>query len=176
MTWHEPGGLFGDRGPIAAACVLGLPSVVWREDLWELRRLVRKPHVTAPITRLVAAALAEIRRQGLADLIVSYADPAAGHHGGIYQAASWSFAAERKPMRVGWVIDGKEIHNRTLNAAYGTNVGEALAARFPGSEIAPLRDQGRYLYWRALNRRGKAKAKRLGLKSLPYPKPGREAS
>ena len=32
-------------------------------------------------------------------------------------------------------------------------------------------DAGKYLYWRALNVAGKTSAKRLGLKSLPYPKP-----
>jgi hypothetical protein len=32
-------------------------------------------------------------------------------------------------------------------------------------------DKGKYLYWKALNRKGKLLAKQLGLQSNPYPKP-----
>ncbi len=39
------------------------------------------------------------------------------------------------------------------------------------STIEPHFDDGKYLYWRALSVAGKQSAKRLGLKSLPYPKP-----
>jgi hypothetical protein len=41
----------------------------------------------------------------------------------------------------------------------------------PTSTVEPHFDAGKYLYWRALSVAGKTSAKRLGLKSLPYPKP-----
>lgn len=41
----------------------------------------------------------------------------------------------------------------------------------PDSTIEAHFDDGKYLYWRALTVAGKTSAKRLGLKSLPYPKP-----
>ena len=41
----------------------------------------------------------------------------------------------------------------------------------PDSKIEVHFDAGKYLYWRPLSVAGKTSAKRLGLKSLPYPKP-----
>jgi hypothetical protein len=41
----------------------------------------------------------------------------------------------------------------------------------PDSTVEVHFDAGKYLYWRALSVAGKTSAKRLGLKSLPYPKP-----
>ena len=41
----------------------------------------------------------------------------------------------------------------------------------PTSSVEPHFDTGKYLYWRALTVAGKTSAKRLGLKSLPYPRP-----
>ncbi len=179
VTWHESGGLFGDRGVAVAAAVFGIPANAWAEPVWEFQRLVRRPGLGVPLTGLIGAAASEIRRQGRVDLLVSYADREAGHHGGIYQAASWHYAGlkpdDAKGGRViGCVIDGERIHGRVLSHRYGTRSAKALRARGLDAEL--WRDDSRkHLYWRALNRRGKAKAKRLGLKSLPYPKPGRAA-
>jgi hypothetical protein len=41
----------------------------------------------------------------------------------------------------------------------------------PDSKVEVHFDAGKYLYWRPLSVAGKTSAKRLGLKSLPYPKP-----
>lgn len=48
---------------------------------------------------------------------------------------------------------------------------EATQKISPTSTVEPHFDAGKYLYWRALSVAGKTSAKRLGLKSLPYPKP-----
>lgn len=112
-----------------------------------------------------------MRRKGF-DLLISYAHPDHGHHGGVYQAASWRFAAKRPPCNLGVRVNGKDVHSRTANGIWGTNSPAKIRDLVPGVKVERIRDSGKYLYWRALNRRGKAKAKRLGLKSLPYPKPG----
>ena len=41
-SWHEDGGLFGDSGPMVAACVFGVPASRWSEPVMELTRLVRE--------------------------------------------------------------------------------------------------------------------------------------
>ena len=48
---------------------------------------------------------------------------------------------------------------------------EATQKIRPDSTVEVHFDAGKYLYWRPLNVAGKTSAKRLGLKSLPYPKP-----
>lgn len=170
VTWHEEGGLFGDRGPAVAAVIFS-PTGVWKETTTELSRLVRTPGMGAQLTGLIAAAVREIRRQGFDSLLVSYADPAAGHHGGIYQAASWRYGGQSKGERI-WIIDGVEHNRRSIQDIYGTSSYAPIKAKL-GDRLKRRECPAKHLYWRALNRRGKAKAKRLGLKSLPYPKPGR---
>lgn len=170
VTWHSPGGLFGDRGPAVAAITFGY-ATGWKETTLELVRLVKLPGVDAPLTSLIGAAMREVRYQALDSLVVSYADPEEGHHGGIYQAGSWEYAGPAPyPSRV-FYIDGERLHERQVSDLYGTSdkrkISDLLGARFTGTRIL----SPKHLYWRALNRRGKAKAKRLGLKSLPYPKP-----
>lgn len=171
LTWHVAGGLFGDRGEAVAAAAFGCPNVLWREPVIELQRLVRTPDLTMPLTSLLSAAVKELYHQLGDELIISYADPNAGHHGGIYQAASWRYAGAKPPARTGCYIGGSYVHRRTLNHQYGTSSPRLLRERL-AVNVAPVVAAGKHLYWKALNRRGKAKAKRLGLDSLPYPKPG----
>lgn len=170
LTWHEPGGLFGDRGRVVAACVFGMPATSrWREMPIELSRLVRRPGYLMPLTPLISAGCLELRRRGVL-LVVAYADPAHGHHGGIYQAASWRYGGLRGGAVGTLRIDGVVIHPRTANRVYGSCGVRKLRERFNSVEAVPA--VPKHLYWRALNRHGKAKAGRLGLESLPYPKPG----
>jgi hypothetical protein len=71
----------------------------------------------------------------------------------------------------GVFIDGTFVPGRSCNARYGTQSPRQLAERLAGHTVEPHYDEGKHLYWRALNREGKRKAERLGLKSLAYPKP-----
>ena len=174
-TWHEDGGLFGDRGECVAACVFGLPPARWRADLWELSRLVRAPHVTEPLTGLIGATCDHIRRRKLMDLLVSYADATQKHHGGIYQAASWNYHAQRPNDIDGLFVDGRFIPARSCNTLWGTNSIERLRSLMPGKVIEPHYAEGKHLYWRALSKSGERKAVALGLARTPYPKPAKEA-
>ena len=169
-TWHAPGGLFGDRGDAVAACFICIPPTRWKEPVFELSRLVRAPHVTAPLTGLIAATCRHAARIGV-DLIVSFADQTQGHHGGIYQAASWKYAGYRKPRMDGVLIDGVFYAGRSCNSNWGTQSPEKLRIILREHNVQPHYDEGKHLYWRALTRSGQKKAERLGLASLPYPKP-----
>ena len=66
------------------------------------------------------------------------------------------------------------VPGRMANNAYGTQSPTKLNER--GINAVPHYDDGKHLYWRALNRSGRQKSKRLGLLSMPYPKPDAEAS
>lgn len=164
------GGLFGDLGEIVAASVFNIPGTRWSEEVIELARLVRSPTHEAPLSQLLAFGCGMLRRNGW-HLVVSFADWTQRHHCGIYQAAGWNYAGQRERTVDGVRIDGKFWPGRSCNSRFGTRSPEKLRSMFPEKEIFPHFDEGKHLYWRALTVAGKTRAKRLGLQSLPYPKP-----
>lgn len=170
-TLHDAGGLFGDYGDAVAACYLCIPPTRWSETVLELARLVRIDRRIV-LTPLIAAACDAAKRQGH-DLLVSFADRTQGHHGGIYQAASWAYAGCRACRMDGVILDGVFLPGRSCNSRWGTRIPRKLS-EILGREVQPHFDEGKHLYWRALGPRGTAKAKRLGLQSLPYPKPAKQ--
>lgn len=175
-TWHEPGGLFGDYGAAVAACFFSIPPTRWSEPVLELTRLVRRPDVCIPLTGLIAATCKHLGKSGDADLLVSFADRTQGHHGGIYQAASWRYGGARDRRMDGVLVGGAFYPGRTCNSLWGTHSPARLLERWPDKEIVPHFDEGKHLYWRPLSKEGRRKAIRLGLRDLPYPKPLKEAA
>jgi len=171
-TFHEDGGLFGDMGKCVAACIMAYPANQWREEVVELARLVRIEDKNITLTQLISLTCKATKKRGY-DLLISYADWKENHHGGIYQAASWNYDGKRKRRIVGLSINGSIIHCRNCNHIYGTSSATELKKMYPEWEIEPNYDVGKYLYWKPLNRKGKAKAKRLGLMNIPYPKPNK---
>lgn len=168
-TAHEPGGLWGDCGVAVAVCAFRWPPARWKEDVLELCRLVRNPNSDIDLTWLISSSCKWISKNGICDLLVSYADSSHGHHGGVYQASSWLYSGIRRSMD-GIMVDGMFVAGRTANNRWGTRSPEKVS-RITGSVAEGHYDTGKHLYWRALSRSGKNKAERLGLKDLPYPKP-----
>ena len=170
-TWHEDGGLFGDRGDAVAACYFSIPGTRWSEPVLELSRLVRTPGMKAPLSKLVSLTAKHVAFDRAADLLVSFADWTQSHHGGIYQSCSWNYAGRRDRRQDGLLVDGVFIPGRSCNSRWGTSSPTKLQEILSGHTVAPHYDEGKHLYWRALNRNGQKQAERLGLKSLPYCKP-----
>jgi len=170
-TWHEPGGLFGDYGDVVAACVFSIPPTRWREPVLELSRLVRRDDATVFLSGLISQTTKFIKSRSLIDLLISFADNTQGHHGGIYQACSWRFAGTRKRNMDGIIWRGEFVPGRSANKRWGTQSPNRL--RGMGIDCYPHYDEGKHLYWMALNKHGNKKAKRIGLESLPYIKPQR---
>jgi hypothetical protein len=171
-TWHNDGGLFGDAGDAVAACLFSVPATRWSEDLLELCRLVRDEDTKVPLTGLIASTVRHIAKSRGNDLLVSFADSTQGHHGGIYQAASWFYAGQRDASCDGILLDGIFIPGRVCNHQFGTRSPEKLRLRFPDRSVEPHYDLGKHLYWRAISKSGERKAQRLCLGKLQYPKPG----
>lgn len=100
---------------------LGAPYRLGVTEACELTRVALTDH-TAPVSQILARSLALLRtaNPGLR-LVISYADPHAGHHGGIYQAGNWiydglSSATGSRPV----ILHGVPQHKRTISARYGT--------------------------------------------------------
>jgi len=170
-TLHDAGGLFGDAGVPVAACVFSIPPTRWSEDVLELSRLVRREDTQVNLTGLISKTCQFIKARKLANLLVSFADWTQEHHGGIYQASSWCFNGKRDNRMDGLIINGTFVAGRSANSKYGTQSPSKLADMLTGQTVQPHYDEGKYLYWRALDRFGVIKAKRLGLQSIEYPKP-----
>lgn len=84
----------------------------------ELTRVALTNHIT-PVSKILAISLKMLRRfcPGL-KLVVSFADSAQGHHGGIYQATNWIFTGSA--LLDCWIIKGQKIHPRSVVAKYGS--------------------------------------------------------
>ncbi|WP_156927822.1 hypothetical protein [Bradyrhizobium sp. Tv2a-2] len=167
---RRSGGLFGDTGEPVAGIIFTIPPTKWAEEVIELARLVRHPNYDEPLSRLISFALGWLKKSGW-NLAVSFADWTQRHHGGIYQAAGWNYNGKREPAMDGLVIDGVFKPGRSCNSAFGTRSPERIKSVLPEASIAPHWDEGKHLYWKPLAISGRSKAKRLGLKNLPYPKP-----
>lgn len=163
--------------PLAvASCTFGNPATRWSEPVVELTRLVRLPNYRVPLTRLISLTIKQLRLDKPdTDLLISYADWTHGHHGGVYQAASWNFHEQRKPSCDGCIVDGTFIPGRTCNARFGTRSPSKLKQQL-NCTVEPHYDKGKCLYWKALSHSGKRKAERLNFKKMPYRKLDKEVN
>ena len=99
-----------------ATSTIGSPFGLTQVECVELTRVALMHEHEAPVSQIVAAAIADLKRgnPGLR-LIVSYADPMQGHHGGIYQAGNWVYVGQGKAAPE-FVIHGKQMHMRSVHA------------------------------------------------------------
>lgn len=166
---------FTNDGPLAACCFGPAPARAWtKHPIRELNRLVRAPGIKDPniLTSLISKSVKAFRREFPSILLlVSYADALEGHHGGIYQAASWNYGGFRDSMKVGVSVDEEFYHARTCNSRWNTSCIDDLRELMPDSAVEPVYDVGKFVYWKPLRRGGTQLAEELGLKVLPYPKP-----
>lgn len=102
---------------LGASSHLGSPYGLGTFKAAELTRVALTSH-RHPVSRIVSIATSMLLRQspGLR-LLVSYADPREGHHGGIYQASNWAYVGKTAPD---WaVIDarGRRWHSRICSSS-----------------------------------------------------------
>jgi hypothetical protein len=86
-------------------------------DVAELTRVALRIGHKATVSRIVAIAVRMLRKQspGLR-MVISFADPAQGHHGGIYQAGNWVYAGQTK-SDVEYQLHGRWMHHRTATSS-----------------------------------------------------------
>ena len=134
---------------------LGSPYDLLQIEVCELTRIAMTKHVS-PVSRIVSIAIRFLLKNspGLR-LIVSYADPMQGHHGGVYQAGGWVYTGASQAQRE-VMHNGKVMHKRTANALFGT---------IKGMEKSPVMWKHKYLM--PLDNEMRAKIAPL---AKPYPK------
>lgn len=159
---------------------LGSRYGVTQTQVCELTRVALRSH-EAPVSQIVAASLRNLKRTspGLR-LVVSFADPGQGHHGGIYQAGNWVYTGVAEPSRF-FRINGRLVHERSLSVSLGftkrpgqhrtlpRNIEWIRANMDPAAEEVMVQGKHRYLY--PLDR-----AMRRQVKPLARPYPAAEVS
>ena len=123
----------------------------WPGRVWELSRLwAPNGHEPNLLTRAISDAVKAIDRLEHPDALVSYADPNAGHKGGVYRAASWIYHGRSEEVRT-YVKDGQSVSRRAFHSGKkGLKKAEIEALgytelKLPGKErfVKPLSKKAR---------------------------------
>lgn len=130
----------------------------------ELVRIAMRQHAT-PVSRVLGLALRILKRENPGTrLVVSFADPSQGHHGGIYQATNWIYTGSSARSRF-YIIHGKTTHPRSLVSAGKEN--SISGAREIDADASPVIIEGKHRYLYPLDESMKRKIEAL---RKPYPK------
>lgn len=140
-----------------------LPYNLSRNQVCELTRVALRAHST-PVTRIISIAIKFLRKQspGLR-LLISYADPEQGHHGGIYQGGGWLYAGVTNPCEHFEIVSsGRRVHSKTLR---GGKRGYATQLKASGHIVAVKSWKHKYLMPLDAEMR-----KQIAPLAKPYPK------
>lgn len=150
---------------------------VGRMECCELVRVALTNHQTA-VSRIVAIALTFLKRHCPSlRLVVSFADPEHGHHGGIYQAGNWTYLGRSTEGLYYRLADGTLTHNRNLQgpkdfmwkSAPGVQAAwtNRLRAEIAAGAVTPVKTAAKFKYAYALDPAIRAQIAPL---AKPYPK------
>ena len=145
---------------------IGKPYGLTINECVELTRIALKSDHVSPVSRIVSRALKmlAVSQPGLR-LIVSYADQAQGHHGGVYQAGNWVYVGSMKGVP-SLRYKGKVWHAKALRTSY-----PSLKHSDPSVEKVPAGDKHKYLM--PLDAEMRARIMPL---AKPYPKRAKQAT
>lgn len=125
---------------------IGKPYGLDQTQVGELVRVALASHQT-PVTRIVSIAIRLVQkaRPGLR-LLVSYADPMQGHHGGIYQGGGWIYAGTTQPDTF-FLVKGRLTHRRSIGSLAGgrQTLAWVQANLDPNAEVIKTPGKHRYL-------------------------------
>ena len=142
-------------------------GVGWPQtQICELVRVALRRH-RWPVSRMLAIAVRMVKRAspGLR-LIVSFADTKQGHHGGIYQAAGWTYAGASGQRRLR--VHGRIVHPRSMGSRYGVG-GQSIAwlQRNVDPHAEDIRDPDKHRYLMPLDADMR---RQIATLAQPYPK------
>ena len=143
---------------------LGSPYGLKLGQCAELVRVALTKH-QSEVSKILAIATRFLKKQspGLR-ILVSFADPSEGHHGGIYQANGWQYAGTSPPS-VEWLLNGKRL-NRRAYTGQQFGGGKSSVAGIPKRAIK-RKVQGKHRYLMPLDNEMKKQILPL---AKPYPK------
>ena len=140
------------------------------DDVITLSRLWLSDHLPANSeSRVLAVVLRSLRKHTDLRFVLTYADPAAGHVGVIYQATGWLYTGLSEAMPLLDLGDGVRHHSRSLAHAYGTHSRRHFARH--GVTVQLIEQAAKFRYVFPLD---PTVRDRLTVPVLPYPK--REAA
>ncbi len=144
---------------------IGSPYRLGTTEVCELTRIAMTKHST-PVSRILSIAIKFLHKNshGLR-LVVSYADPDQGHHGGIYQAGNWIYTGEVESGK-SILINGKDVHRRSIFNIFGTS-SVAKLKKNNGISIVHGKCRFKHKYLMPLDH---AMRDQIGSLSKPYPK------
>ena len=117
----------------------------------ELQRVALREH-DAPVTQFLSAAIKRLKRHHRVRLLVSYADPYHGHHGGIYQAGGWTYVGSTGPSVAYRAPSGELKHSRVVTpTGYNRQFG-AVKRAWRSDVFERVRLPGKHTYLFALDR------------------------
>lgn len=132
----------------------------------ELIRVALTDHISS-VSKIVSIAIRFLKKKcpGLR-LIVSFADPSQGHHGGIYQAGNWVYAGMTSADRFYKDKNGREYHARQVaeGPSYKKRV---LERRIDSKLLTRFIKPGKYRYLMPLDEKMRTQIEPL---KKPYPK------
>lgn len=151
--------------PVNRSLCAGVCGKEEQDNVIELTRLWLQDGLPKNTASWVIASTVKLVNK---EIIVSYADPQAGHVGYVYQASNWIYtglSAKRTEMQV----KGFEGHSKTLFDIYKTVA--AIKERFgDDARWVDRPRKHRYVYFNCGRLRRKALTKKLLYPILPYPK------
>jgi hypothetical protein len=116
-------------------------------------------------SRFIGVVLRSLRKHTTLKFVVSYADPAQGHWGTIYQATGWTYTGLSEAAPLYDIGDGKARHSRSLSHAFGTHSLRHFQEH--GVQVKLVRQQPKHRYVFFLKPDWQ---QRLRVLVLPYPK------
>ena len=134
---------------------MGKAFSVGQDQCVELVRIALREHDN-PVSRISSLAIKFLKKANPGiRLVVSYADPDAGHHGGIYQAGNWLYTGESASAIKVW-YKGRWAHKKTVDDA-----------KVDQSRLKKKKVPGKHRYLMPLDAEMKASILHL---AKPYPK------
>ena len=116
-------------------------------------------------SRVLGVVVRSLRKHTNLKFLISYADPAQGHLGTIYQATGWLYTGLSQAMPLYDLGDGQVRHSRSLAHGFGTHSVRHFKAKGISIKAIPQSPKHRYIY--LLDQ-----TFRINLRApvLPYPK------
>lgn len=131
----------------------------------ELTRVALNKHKT-PVSKIMSIAFKFLKKKSPnLELIISFADPSEGHHGGIYQATNWIYTGKSASSFEYIDIYGRKWHSRQVSEK-GWNIQQGTKRKTAKpSQCKKILKEGKHRYLMPL--KNKERYKKL---SKPYPK------
>lgn len=151
---------------LGASNRIGLPYELDWGEIVELTRVALDEH-QAPVSQVVAEATRMLKKTNPnLRLIVSFADPEQGHHGGIYQAGNWIYVG-RGGVGPEFVVHGRRMHSRSVYSK-GWRQSLPWLKEHIDPEAVLIKPEAKFKYVMPLDRQMRRRMLKL---AKPYPQP-----